>query len=108
MSQNITIIDYGAGNIRSVVNAVIKLGYQPKVSGSAGDIANAEAVILPGVGAGGDVMASLQKAGLIEAIRSYIAADRPFLGICIGLQILFTHTEEGEGYDCLNVIPGAR
>ena len=88
------------------MNAVIKLGYQPKVSGSTGDITNAKAVILPGVGAGGDVMTSLQKAGLIEAIRSYIAADRPFFGICIGLQVLFTHTDEGGGYDCLNVIPG--
>jgi len=102
----ITIIDYGAGNIRSVINAVTTLGYQPKVTSSGNDVLNADAVILPGVGAAGDVMTSLMKLNLVEPIRKYIAAGRLFLGICIGMQILFTRTEEGGGCDCLDIIPG--
>jgi imidazole glycerol-phosphate synthase subunit HisH len=102
----ITIIDYGAGNLKSVVNAIIKLGFQPKVTSSAYDILSAKLVILPGVGAAGDTMENLKKLDLVDPIRQYVAQGRPFLGICIGLQVLFTHTEEGGGYDCLNIIPG--
>ena len=102
----ITIIDYGAGNLKSVVNAIMKLGFQPKVTSSAYDILNAKLVILPGVGAAGDTMENLTKLDLIGPIRQYINEERPFLGICIGLQVLFTHTEEGGGYDCLDIIPG--
>lgn len=102
----IAIINYGAGNLRSVINAVTRLGYEPKVTGSSADIFNAQAVILPGVGAGGDVMESLKKLGLIESIQRYIAEDRPFLGICIGLQVLFARTEEGVGCNCLDIVPG--
>jgi len=102
----IAIVDYGAGNLRSVVNAVSKLGYQAKVTGSPGDVLNAQAVILPGVGAGGDTMTNLIKLGLANSIRQLIAEGRPFLGICIGLQVLFSITEEGGWYECLDVIPG--
>lgn len=102
----IVIVNYGAGNLSSVNNAISKLGYKTMLTSSGTDVMNAEAVILPGVGAGGDVMESLQKLGLIDAIRRYIAEDRPFLGICIGLQVLFTRTDEGGGYDCLNIVPG--
>jgi glutamine amidotransferase len=102
----ITIIDYGSGNLRSVVNAVTRLGYQPEVSHSGVDVFKAEAVILPGVGAAGDVMENLKKLKLVGPIRQYIAEGRPFLGICIGLQVLFTRTEEGGGCDCLDIIPG--
>lgn len=93
----IAIIDYGAGNLRSVINAVSKLGYQPNVTRNADDVLNAQAVILPGVGAAADTMANLSTLGLISPIRRFIDEDRPFLGICIGLQILFTGTEEGGG-----------
>lgn len=103
----ITIIDYGAGNVRSVVNAVSKLGYQPKVTSRPEDVLNARAVILPGVGAAADTMASLKALGLVSPLRRFIAEDRPFLGICIGLQILLTGTEEGGWHECLNIIPGA-
>jgi glutamine amidotransferase len=103
----IAIVDYGAGNLRSVVNAVSKLGYQAKVTGSPGDVLNAQAVILPGVGAAADTMASLQTLGLIEPIRIFISEDRPFLGVCIGLQILFTGTEEGGWHECLGILPGS-
>lgn len=102
----IAIIDYGAGNLRSVVNAIKKLGYQPVVTTSPGELNDAQAVILPGVGAAGDTMANLEKLGLADPIRRYIAEDRPFLGICIGLQILFTGTEEDGGHQCLDIIPG--
>ena len=102
----ITIINYGAGNLRSVVNAIMKLGFQPKVTSLVSDVLNAELIILPGVGAAGDTMENLKKLDLIGPIRQYIAGGRPFLGICIGLQVLFTHTEEGGGDDCLNIIPG--
>jgi glutamine amidotransferase len=102
----IAIIDYGAGNLRSVVNAVSRLGYQPRITSSPIDVINAEAVILPGVGAAADTMASLERLGLISPIGQYIAEDRPFLGVCIGLQLLFTGTEEGGWHKCLGIIPG--
>ncbi len=102
----IAIIDYGAGNLRSVVNAIIKLGYQPNVTSDAADVPKADALILPGVGAAGSTVGSLKKLGLAEPVKDYIAAGRPFLGICIGLQVLFTDTEEGGEQECLGVIPG--
>ena len=102
----IAIVDYGAGNLRSVVNAITKLGYQPKITSSPDDVLNAQAVILPGVGAAADTMGSLKRLGMVDPIRQLIAEGRPFLGVCIGLQILFTGTEEGGWHECLGVIPG--
>jgi len=103
----IAIVDYGGGNLRSVVNAVSKLGYQPKVTSSPDDVLNAQAVILPGVGAAADTMANLKALGLDSSIHHFIAEDRPFLGICIGLQILFTSTEEGGWHQCLDILSGS-
>jgi glutamine amidotransferase len=103
----ITIIDYGAGNLRSVVNAVGRLGYEAKVTDSPGEVLGARAVILPGVGAAADTMTSLRKTGLDRAIKRYIGEGKPFLGVCIGLQVLFGGTEEGGWHECLGVIPGA-
>jgi glutamine amidotransferase len=102
----VTIIDYGAGNLRSVVNAVTRLGYQSKITSQADDVAAAEALILPGVGAAGDTMSNLNRLQLTDPIIQHISDGKPFLGICIGLQVLFTGTEEGGWHDCLNVIPG--
>ena len=102
----IAIVDYGAGNMRSVVNAVSKLGYRPKMTSSPDDVLNAQAIILPGVGAAADTMANLKKLGLDNSIRRFISEDRPFLGVCIGLQILFASTEEGGWHRCLDIIPG--
>jgi glutamine amidotransferase len=102
----ITIIDYGAGNLRSVANAITKLGYQPEVTSIAGEILDAQAVILPGVGAAADTMENLKMMGLASPIRQFITEGRPFFGVCIGLQILFTGTEEGGWHDCLGLIPG--
>jgi len=102
----IAVIDYGAGNLRSVANAITKLSYQPRITSLASDLQKAQVVILPGVGAAGDTMESLRKLGLVEPIKQFIADNRPFFGVCIGLQVLFTSTEEGGGHDCLGVIAG--
>jgi glutamine amidotransferase len=103
----IAIIDYGAGNLRSVINAISRLGYQPKIVSTPDEVLAAQTVILPGVGAAADTMANLRTQGLVNPIRRFIAEGRPFLGICIGLQVLFTFTEEGGWHECLGIIPGA-
>ncbi len=105
MGKPIVIIDYGAGNLRSVLNAVRWLGHTPELTDDAATVVGAPLVILPGVGAAADTMQSLCGKGLDRAIRERVAADRPFFGVCIGLQVLFSRTEEGGG-DCLGVIPG--
>ena len=102
----IAIIDYGAGNLRSIVNAITKLGYQSKITSRPQDVLDAQALILPGVGAAGDTMENLRTLGLIDPIRQFTAEDRPFFGVCIGLQLLFTGTEEGGWHECLNIFPG--
>ena len=102
----ITIVDYGAGNLRSVANAIARLGYEAKITNRPDDVLAARVVVLPGVGAAADTMQNLEALGMVEAISHFIAEGRPFLGVCIGLQILFTGTEEGGGHKCLGVIPG--
>lgn len=102
----IAIIDYGAGNLRSVVNAISRLGYQPKIVSDPDEVLAAPAVILPGVGAAAATMANLQTLGLVNPIRHFINEGKPFLGVCIGLQILFNGTEEGGWHECLGIIPG--
>ncbi|MCL0057832.1 hypothetical protein M1N05_02040 [Dehalococcoidales bacterium] len=102
----IAIVDYSAGNLRSVANAIAKLGYQSKITSSPIELLNAQAVILPGVGAAADTMENLKALGLVNPICQLIAKDHPFFGVCIGLQLLFTGTEEGGGHECLGVIPG--
>lgn len=103
----IAIIDYGAGNLRSVVNAISRLGYRAKVVNSPDEVLSARAVILPGVGAAADTMANLRELGLASPIQRFVAEGRPFLGVCIGLQVLFGGTEEGGGQECLGIVPGA-
>jgi glutamine amidotransferase len=102
----IVIVDYGAGNLRSVLNAVSRLGYQAKITSAVRDLVTAPVVILPGVGAAAVSMGNLKRLGLVNPIRHFIAEGRPFLGVCIGLQLLFTGTEEGGWHECLDVIPG--
>ncbi len=102
----ITIIDYGAGNLRSVVNAISKLGYTSEITSHPDGILGAEIVILPGVGAAAETMRALKALNLVEPIRQFIAQERPFLGVCLGLQVLFTGTEEGGWHECLNIFPG--
>ena len=102
----IVIIDYGAGNLRSVLNALSRLGYQARIASTATELASARVVILPGVGAAAVSMGNLERLGLVNPIRHFIAEGQPFLGVCIGLQLLFTGTEEGGWHECLDVIPG--
>ncbi|MBI4286620.1 MAG: imidazole glycerol phosphate synthase subunit HisH [Chloroflexi bacterium] len=102
----VVIVDYGAGNLRSVVNAIARLGYPVTVSSQPDAVLGAKAVVLPGVGAAGDTMASLAALGLIGPIRQVIAAGKPFLGVCIGLQVLFAGTEEGGWRECLGIVGG--
>lgn len=102
----ITIVDYGAGNLRSVVNAITRLGYQPKITSNPNEVLSARVVILPGVGAAADTMQNLKALDMVEPIRQFIAEGRPFFRVCIGLQILLTGTEEGGWHECLNVFPG--
>jgi glutamine amidotransferase len=103
----IAVIDYGAGNLRSVINAIDQWDGQAQITSDPDEVLSSRAVILPGVGAAADTMANLESRGLLEPIRSFIAEDRPFLGICIGLQVLFSGTEEGGWHECLDIIPGA-
>ncbi len=102
----IAIIDYGAGNLRSVANALVKLGYRPKVTREPEDVCNAAAVIFPGVGAAADAMQSLKDSGLDEAIREVIREGQPLFAVCVGMQVLLSSTEEGGWNECLGIIPG--
>ena len=105
-SLDVVILDYDAGNLRSVVRAVERIGARPEVASVGAALAQADAVILPGVGAAADTMRNLRQRGLVEPIREYVAADRPFLGVCMGLQALMTASDEGGGHDCLDILPG--
>ncbi|MBI2305239.1 MAG: imidazole glycerol phosphate synthase subunit HisH [Chloroflexi bacterium] len=102
----IAIVDYGAGNLRSVAKAIEKLGYSYLVTAEPERVLEAEAVILPGVGAAGEAMRSLERLGLVAPLRQVIAEDRPFFGVCLGLQLLFAATEEGGGERCLGIVSG--
>ena len=100
------IIDYDAGNIRSVEKALQALGEDTVVTRDREMILNADRVILPGVGAFGDAMDKLKGYGLDSVIREVVAAGTPFLGICLGLQLLFECSDESEGVEGLNILPG--
>ena len=102
----IAIIDYDAGNLRSVEKALETLGQQVIVTKDAETIRQAEKVILPGVGAFGDAMANLQRLGLVEVIRETAASEKPFLGICLGLQLLFEDSDETPGVPGLGILRG--
>ena len=107
MAQRIVIVDYDAGNLRSVARAVERSGVVPIVSADPSAIDTADAVILPGVGAAADTMLKLRERHLVDPIREYIARGRPFLGVCMGLQALFDYSEEGGRQECLGVFGGA-
>ena len=102
----VAIVDYGAGNLRSVAKAFELLGAAPRVTNSPAEVLDASAVVLPGVGAARDTMRSLESLGLVEPIRQVIAEGRPFFGVCLGLQVLLEGSEEGGWQPCLGVIPG--
>ncbi|MBR5360859.1 MAG: imidazole glycerol phosphate synthase subunit HisH [Lachnospiraceae bacterium] len=102
----IAIIDYDAGNIRSVEKAVQSLGVECKLTRDREEILKAEKVILPGVGAFGDAMKKLEEYGLIDTIHKVVDNGTPFLGICLGLQVMFDESEESPGVKGLSLLPG--
>ncbi|PKI77529.1 hypothetical protein CRG98_002135, partial [Punica granatum] len=102
----VTLLDYGAGNVRSVRNAIRHLGFDIKDVQTAEDILTANRLIFPGVGAFASMMDVLNEKGMTEALRTYIKEDRPFLGICLGLQLLFECSTENGQVNGLGVIPG--
>ena len=106
MSNKITIIDYGMGNLYSVCNAIAAVGGEPVVTSDKDVIAAAEKIILPGVGAFGDCMANLQKSGLIPVIMDALHSGKPFLGICLGMQVLFEGSDEAPGVAGLGFFKG--
>jgi glutamine amidotransferase len=102
----IAIVDYGAGNLHSVQKAAEAVGLRARTTARPADLEAATGVILPGVGAFPACMARLRECGFVEPLRRYLAADRPFLGICLGLQLLLEWGEEGEGAAGLGFLPG--
>ncbi|MGI6116970.1 MAG: imidazole glycerol phosphate synthase subunit HisH [Bilifractor sp.] len=102
----IAIIDYDAGNIRSVEKALRLLGEEPCVTRNIEEIRKADEVILPGVGSFGDAMENLRSFGLVSAISEAVREGKPFLGICLGLQLLFEKSEESPGAEGLGILKG--
>jgi glutamine amidotransferase/cyclase len=102
----ITLLDYGAGNVRSVINALEKLGETVSIVSGKEDILRAEKLVFPGVGNFGSMMESLNRKGFNEPLTDYIRQGRPFLGICLGLQVLFERSEEAPGVAGLGIVPG--
>lgn len=102
----ITLLDYGAGNVRSVINAIEKLGKTVKVVTSVDDIIFAEKLVFPGVGNFGSMIRILNQKNYVRALKDYLVSNRPFLGICLGLHVLFEKSEEAPGTEGIGLIPG--
>ncbi len=94
MNLNITVVDYGIGNIRSITNALKKFNITPTVSNNKNIILNSDGIILPGVGAFKHGMKNLKEYNLIETLNEYVKLDKPLLGICLGMQMLFNYSHE--------------
>jgi imidazole glycerol-phosphate synthase subunit HisH len=106
MRAPITLVDYGAGNMRSVRRALEAVGERVIVTEDPRDVDRATGLVLPGVGSAQDAMRALKRLGLVEPLQAYVATGRPFLGVCVGLQLLFEASEEGGGVECLRILPG--
>lgn len=102
----LAVLDYGAGNLRSVVRALEVNGIRPVVLGDPEALLRADALVFPGVGAAGSAMRRLREGGLDEAVREFYRSGRPILGVCLGLQLLFDLSEEDGGIPGLGLIPG--
>ena len=101
----IAVVDYGAGNLRSVAKALETVDFRAIVTDKAADLENVDGVVFPGQGIAGPCMVRLRDAGMDSALQDLIARDVPFFGVCLGLQLLFDKTEEGNA-QCLGLIPG--
>ncbi len=104
--MKVGIIDYGGGNLRSVANALRSLGEDPVVIASPEEVGDSTHLLLPGQGAFGDTMDRLEQRGLAAFLKDWIAADRPYFGICVGYQILFDSSEEAPETAGLGIVPG--
>lgn len=102
----IAVLDYGAGNLQSVVKAFRFIGEETVVTGNPQRLKASSAAVLPGVGAFGDAMGCLERCGLVEPILDFIKSGKPFLGICLGLQLLFENSEEAPGVSGLGILKG--
>jgi len=102
----ITVVDYGVGNLHSVAKALEKVGAQIRVTSDWKDVADSDGVVLPGVGAFKDSMDAMHRSDLAKAIQDFIASGKPFLGVCVGLQMLFAESEEFGISKGLGVFPG--
>lgn len=102
----ISIIDYGLGNLKSVHKALNSLGFTSKITSSIKDINNCNGIIFPGVGSFGDCMKELDNRGLINSLKKSIGSGKPFMGICLGLQILFERSEESPNVEGLSILKG--
>jgi glutamine amidotransferase len=100
------VVDFDAGNLRSVERALEAVGQTARVTSDPRDVERAEALVLPGVGSAQDCMRKLSALGLVQPLRDYAASGRPFLGVCVGMQLLFDGSEEGGGVECLGIMPG--
>ena len=106
MKPIVTVIDYGLGNIFSIANALSYCGSEMLFTSSANEVVNAKGIILPGVGAFKDGMNGLRKKGLINALKEFAQSDRPFLGICLGMQMMLDVSEEFGEHEGLGMISG--
>lgn len=104
--KTVHLLDYGAGNVRSLINAVNKLGFEVEYVKSPADLDTVSSLIFPGVGAFGAAIENLSAAGYLDPLRKYITSGRPFFGICVGMQSLFETSDESPGVEGLGVIPG--
>lgn len=102
----IAIIDYDAGNLRSVEKALEAIGEKAVVTRNSDEILSADKVILPGVGSFGDAMGRLREYGLVDTLHEAADSGKPFLGICLGLQLLFRRSDESDGVEGLSILPG--
>ena len=102
----IAILDYGAGNLRSVAKALETVGAAPVLTDDPSVVARADGLVVPGQGSAVDAMRNLERLGLAEPLKAYVGSGRPFLGVCLGEQVIFESSEEGSGVTCLGLIPG--
>ena len=107
LEPRVVIVDFGLGNLYSVRQACTKAGFTADISSSPKSISEADAVILPGVGAFGDAMAALHRLDLVSALRDVAASEKPLIGVCLGMQLLMSESFEFGHHKGLNIIPGA-
>jgi imidazole glycerol-phosphate synthase subunit HisH len=102
----LAIVDYGAGNLRSVAKALAQVGVEPTLVSGGRELLAADAVILPGVGAAGDAMRNLQQRDLVEPLREFVRSGRPLFGVCLGMQLILSLSDEDAGQPCLDIVAG--